>query len=180
MMVTEFEVAWLAGLLDGEGSVGASLTPAGKGKSAITVSVQMSITCRPTLEETLRVIRGLGVIACGYTYQERDPTKHLDAYYLRVTRLLDIATLAERVRPYSVTKRAHWDAMHEFVASRLLVSTTLPSGRARRGGNYRKRAFSTREIELAKTLKVLNARGPGAKVRADEWFARLGSVERAA
>jgi hypothetical protein len=171
----ELRVAWLAGLLDGEGSIGCSIQhrPERSGRAwRIGVAVQMSITHVETIDAALAVLAMIGVKGAGYSYQERDPERHLDAHYLRVTRLVDISLLARRILPHAITKRHQWALILEFTESRLLGAYIDEHGRVQRGG-LPSRPFNTREVEIAQELRRLNARGPGAKRKDAAWHARL-------
>jgi hypothetical protein len=160
--MTETKLAWLAGLFDGEGSIGISRhSPAGSWRAL----VQMSMTSRETIEETIRILREMGITAIGYTYQERDAVNHQDAHYLRVARLADIDRLAKAMLAYSVTKKCHWAVMLAFTTSRLQLSEVGSDGRLRRGGDVRTMAkpFTDADRTCIVTLKRLNRRGAAAK-----------------
>jgi hypothetical protein len=174
-------IAWLAGLWDGEGSVGVTLSVAKgrrKGSPYLTPAIQLSMTCKVTIDAATAVLLKSGVSATSYSYREKDPKKHLDAHYLHVGRLGDIAITARLLLPHSVTKRKQWAAMLEYVESRLSTAELLADGRVKRGGNVR-RPFTAREIELARVLRALNARGPAARKKEAKWLERLSALPRA-
>lgn len=171
-MVSELDLAWLAGWWDGEGSIGIALQHSGsRGWVSLTPSVQASFTDRPALDKIIEVLGSLGITGLGYEYQEKDPTKHKNSWHVRVNRLTDIRILAPRVMPYAVIKRDRWELILEFANSRLEGRELEPSGRVKRGGNTH-RPWKCREIEIAVELRRLNHRGPHTE-EVDEWIKTL-------
>lgn len=174
----ELKIAWLAGLLDGEGSVGVSIShrPDRPHRPySLGAAVQMSTTDKETLDSALDVPKQIGVRGAGYTYQERDPAKHKDAWFLRVIRLVDIDVLARVMVPHSVTKLAQWKLIAEYTESRLRVGSVGLAGRLLRGG-VPKQPYTAREVEIAKRLRALNSRGPGARAKGEPWQQKLKNV----
>lgn len=100
-------VAWLAGLWDGEGSIGVN----DDGRGRMRPRLQMSMASKPTIDTVIDVLAEIGVTGAGYTYQERDPEKHQDAHYLRVGRREDVRKVADALLPHAVTKAEHWRTM---------------------------------------------------------------------
>lgn len=173
MTAPDTDIAWLAGLVDGEGSVGVSSNKPGHGHKT---SIQLCMTHKPTIDRAMEVIAALGCRGQTYTYTEKDPTKHRDAHLLTVRRAWDIRLLAQQMVRFSVTKRLHWALMLEFVESRLEGVTLDGEGRVVRGGpNVRGpnghvcgrsgesrrwwKPYSERDHEIAELLKKENRRG---------------------
>jgi LAGLIDADG-like domain len=161
--VEQFELGWLAGLFDGEGSVGIQLNT---GAKSMRPSLQMSMTCERTIRHAGNLCLKAGVRAAGYTYQEKKPEKHRDAVYLRIIRLRDILVLSEALLPYAITKRDHWSLMIDFCRLRLEGTTLNEDGQVVRGGNKKWwKPYTEREWEIYRELKELNRRGPTARSR---------------
>lgn len=171
------EIAWLAGLIDGEGSVGITIAKrSNEGRLGFSANVQLCMTCERTIEHARSVIECIGAVSVGYSYREKDPRRHLDAHYIRVNRLKDIFCVGSAVAPFAITKAPQWMAMLEYVRSRLSCADLDELGRVKRGGP-RHNGFTDREIELAHILRNLNARGPRAKKKEALWLAKLGFVK---
>jgi hypothetical protein len=159
----EVRIAWLAGLFDGEGSIGASWEHhAGRARAGWRVAVQMSMTDLETIQAAVATLQGLGIGAIGYSYQERKPI-YKDAHYIRVNRMGDIALLADLMLPHSVTKRRQWALARELTLLRLEGVELDEQGRIRRGGHppitRAARVYSEREIAIVDELRQLNQRG---------------------
>ena len=151
-------LAWLAGLLDGEGSIGISIYTLKDGRINVKAAVQMSITHKRTMEVAIALIHDLGLTAWGYTYQEKKPKKHKPSHHLRVNRLADIQTLARALLPYSVTKRLQWQLISEYCVERLEGVELDAQGRMVRGGT-RKKPYTLRDLSLIDALGYANRRG---------------------
>lgn len=154
-MTLELRTAWLAGLVDGEGSVGAHRTARGQ----ITGSIQMSNTCQRTMVQARAVILELGITAVSHHHQERDPTRHQDAYYWRVSRVADLVRLCRALIPYSVTKRPQLELLLALAESRVDGQALDTGGRI---ASRSRKPYSDHEKALQRQLAALNLRGPAA------------------
>jgi hypothetical protein len=161
-MIRDGELWWMAGLFDGEGSIGIFYERKPGRRPVLRTQVQMSMTCETTIKELIRRCTAAGVRSIGYTYQERDPAKHRDAHYIRITRIPDVATLAALMVHRSTTKRRQWALIAEFCRSRLVGATIDAQGRIHRGGphSHAARAYTDRELAIAEEIGLLNQRGP--------------------
>lgn len=156
--------AWLAGMWDGEGSVGIGLDRKMYRVRWLSFrpALQLSMTCEETVMTILSLLREFGAHGAAYTYQEKDPTKHKNAWIIRVVRLLDIRKICETILPYAVTKRERLVLMLDYVNSRLEKSQIL-DGKVVRGGDRSQIGFSDHETKIALKMRCLNKRGPGTK-----------------
>lgn len=161
----EVDLAWLAGLLDGEGSVGASLChkPERARPWSIRPAIQMSITVFSAIERAVAICDDIGVTAATYTYIEKVPAKQLPYWRFAVMRLADIRILAREMLPYSIVKQQHFEVILALVESRLANVELDDRGRIRRGGT-RANPYTAEQVELAKILRNLNVRGPRKEV----------------
>lgn len=148
-------LAWLAGLLDGEGSIGINRVP----PNTYEPRIQMSITHAGTVQHVLEILSAMGIRGRGYSYQEREPERQKDAHYLRINRLVDVNLLAQHMVKLSVTKRRQWELVLEFTNLRLCGARVDEKGRVKRGGKET-RKYGEREHEIMRELSALNRRGP--------------------
>ena len=157
-MVSDIELGWLAGTLDGEGSIGIARRHT-KGAGRLQAAVQMSTTCETTIERVTDIMGRLGSRSRTYGYQEKRPERHRNCWNLRCTRIVDIYVVSLAMHPISVTKREQWARMIEFCASRLDGVDVDERGRIVRGGP-KQRQYNEREFEICAELSLLNRRGP--------------------
>ena len=157
--LSPFELGWLTGTLDGEGSVGLT-----RHLTTIRPQVQVNTTCGETAAQILALYERLGVRGRGYVYQEKKPDRHRPSHLVTASRLIDCYRLAEAVGPGAVTKREQWRVVLEFCELRLSRAEVDELGRVRRGGDWRTRNFSygAREHALYEEIRDLNRRGPRA------------------
>lgn len=163
MNIDPAKLGWLVGIWDGEGSVGLRrVSPTNIGPN-----VQMSMTCKVTIDEILRLLTGLGVTSYGYSYAEKR-SYHLDAHMIRVNRMVDAALLAHILGPLSITKRRQWELLAEFAAIRLANRRVMPDGRLARGG-IPLHPLGEREFQIYDEMRRLNHRnyGPQGETRHD-------------
>jgi len=153
------DLAWLAGLWDGEGSVG--LHRENRRQAAVLApQVQIQMTHEPTIARAAELIRGLGCQAVVYRWLERKPW-HQDAYGFSIGRTGYVLLIAEALWPFAVTKREHWALVREFCQLRIERMGLDGQGRLRRGGTPGRWwiPYSERELELADALASTNRNG---------------------
>lgn len=151
-------LAWLAGLWDGEGSVGVCLSRS-TGTVVQIPQAQINMTHRPTLERALEVFAEIGCSARLQTIVPRDPARHQISYYFAVRRTAWLHAASAALLPYAVTKHEHWRLMFDLCAERISRrGLESPAGSLVRGGISASFApYTAREIELVTLLRALNA-----------------------
>jgi len=147
---TRTDIAWLAGLWDGEGSVG--LTVSG---TTFIVQSQISMTCGATIRRASDLLLGLKV---GHTYLLAGETQkawYKPAHRLYVSQMRNSETIATALRPYSVTKAQNWDLILEWIRSRVESGGGYDAaGRVRR----RSTAYTPEQVALAETIRSIHRR----------------------
>lgn len=151
-MLSDLELGWLAGTLDGEASVGISTDS----RKQLKAAVQMVTTDETTAQCVSALFVRLGLRSVIYKYQEKHPERQKDYFTVRIVRLADLGILAQAMEPVSVTKRRQWRLLLEFVESRLAKATLDEDGRV----TSRHQGYTDIERTLYVKLRVLNKRGP--------------------
>ena len=150
------KLAWLAGFWDGEGSIGFT-----KNGTTFILNCQLSHTEIESVRHILAILKECGISGRGYTYQERDPEKHRDAHYIRVTGINNVRQFAKLMVKHAITKKRHWEIAIQWADSRIAVAGGIDSkGHLRRGFDFRTRKYSSSDIALYEEIKKLNSRGP--------------------
>lgn len=153
--------AWLAGFWDGEGSIGIV-----RDGTSRHLRVQLSHTEYGSTLKILKILEDSGIGGRGYTYQERDPSKHRDAHYIRVSGMGNIYRMSKLIVDFAVTKRRHWEIAIEWVESRAKKAGGFNAdGSIKRIGNAEKRKYTENEVALFEELHELNRRGPEDRIK---------------
>jgi len=154
--------AWLAGLWDGEGSVGVSLTN-NNGRRIICPQIQINMTHEDTVQRVSDVIAATGypVRPTVYQYKYQLANNYKPAYLFALSNTIWVQKIAKHLIPYAVTKLAHWELTYELCDLRIERQGLSKDGRAlRRGGPPGwVKEYGDREIEIADLLREMNRRG---------------------
>lgn len=143
-MLSDHEIGWLAGFIDGEGSVG--IYPQRRA-GTWTPSVQLRHTHEPTVVYITCLLGRLDVRAVWLC--EARPAHHKDSFYARIVRMEEIVRLGEAVAPFSVTKVEQWGVVLAWCVSRL----ARPKQRS---------PYTNEELALAHVASTMNRRGKSA------------------
>lgn len=152
------QAAWLAGLWDGEGSIGVVRSMA-TGRLTLIPQIQIHMTDLPTMDRVVDLFALLGVTARYHRGAEKQ-AHHRDSYHLSVRRTSWVLATAEALAPHSVTKARQWALMHELCELRIARQGVADSGGCLKRGGAPGWAqdYASRELEVAHLLASLNRR----------------------
>lgn len=105
-MLTDFELGWLAGIIDGEGSINCARNGRRNGRSVIGVpapQVGVQNTSQPMLDKVAELYRNLG-IPCSVKGPSWLKGSTMAVYRVDVFRKRDVHTLLVAIRPLLVAK----------------------------------------------------------------------------
>jgi hypothetical protein len=159
MEITSLHLAWLAGLWDGEGSVGVAVERR-RDQAVYIPQIQISMTDEATIMRAADIIREIGCAAVTYRWDEKKP-QHKPAYGFSIRRTGYILRVARELVLHAYTKRALWGLINEFCELRVSRLGLDGEGRLKRGGKPGEwwTPYSPREKELVHALRELNRRG---------------------
>ena len=124
--VTATDLAWLAGLLDGDGHIGARLDIHGNGhgRPVIRTTIQIAMTHEPTIDHTCSLFGGSKFHR---TYQDNLPVKrnHRDVWEWRAGQLQHQYDVLTGVYPYLITKQECAKLVLAIVENKLSESPDL-------------------------------------------------------
>lgn len=111
---TTHQLAWLAGIWDGEGTFG--IYPSG---SKYVGRLTLSNTCPIMINEITKIIESCG--ARIHVWQETESRKpnHKKAYHLTLNKLEDVKNISALMLPYLISKKARAEILIRFIDSRL-------------------------------------------------------------
>jgi hypothetical protein len=143
------ELAWVAGIVDGEGSLCILKTRDLEYNSLrfyLIISVRMS--CKKTIL-TLRDIFDIGRL-----YQMKNKIeRNRDSYTWSLSSRWDCEYVLNLIYPYLVTKKKHADIALQFLRNKKLISAT------KRPGNILWNSLNDRQINLFMQMQALNKSG---------------------
>lgn len=144
--ITDTDLAWLAGIIDGEGSMGVYGQRRKNGTLNYSPRLQIALTHAGGIERIVQILRGLGINAHLWEKPAKRP-QWSDAWYTTVSRLADLKILLPKVMPYLTIRKAEARLLLEYVGNR-------PSHN--KGGNGHINIFTEREKRLIDAVKKLN------------------------
>lgn len=115
----ETDLAWLAGIWEGEGSILLYSRPVTDTRIQITPALEVTNTDIHIVNECRRILEEMG---CNFSYMERKPkkTQHKLAFSLRTQNARYIKTFLELTLKYMVgTKKAYGETLLSFVSRRV-------------------------------------------------------------
>ena len=149
-MADELRVAWLAGLVDGEGAVYMSRSNQ-RGRWIYVPVFRIDMTCSMTIDTVCDLLADLDIDHRRFSY-ERKNKNHKDAQIVNVGRLAALSKLLPLLIPYLVTKRPNAEALLDFVDMRLAADHRSSKG------PYES-TYTGREKKMYEDMRVLNRRG---------------------
>ncbi len=146
---------WLAGLWDGEGSIGARVGLSATGYRAVTLNVQMEMKDEGTVLRAAQILDEYGMFT-SVIKPRRRAESHGQTWHLSVKRMTSAYAMAGLMLPFVVTKYRHWEILREFTGMRIEKVGLRPdgSGKLKQGGAAK--PWGPEEMELAYELGVLN------------------------
>lgn len=112
--VTESDIAWLAGFMDGEGTITITID----GHNRLGPQISVANTCFRVMENVERILKGLDVPYYIHTYTPENP-KHKASCHIRVMRLNAAKDFINKLLPHLRAKDSQARLVLRFVESRL-------------------------------------------------------------
>lgn len=120
--VTQYEIGWLAGFVDGEGYIGISQYKTRRRKTSYSCAIQVSNTDEKMILKAQQIVQKIGVNPYIRThgYGERNKKKSKIVYVLVVHRMGKIIPILEAINPYLTgLKKERADLVLEYCKSRM-------------------------------------------------------------
>jgi len=143
-------VSWLAGFIDGEGSIGFDKTSK---KDFHYPHVIITSTHKPTIERVVEILSAIGV-QCWVTKHTVKNPKHKQDWNVIIRGLKRVKPLLDIIIPHLFTKREQAQAILDFTNYRLSLPSHTPYG--------------GKEKSIIARLHQLNHRGPSETTRAPQ------------
>lgn len=153
--VTSEQLAWLAGIWDGEGSF--LIEPLHKG-THYSGAITMTNSSTKMLQQVITILDNLGIT--GHLYLEKMRSKkHKCCYHITIRNNAMVKKFILVVLPYLVAKSEHAGILLKYIDSRAKYKRVV--GRDSRGRltGVKSQGYSEEEIKYYWQLKKLNAFG---------------------
>jgi hypothetical protein len=153
--VTSQQLAWLAGIWDGEGSFCISYIKKG---SYYTAAASITNSSSEMIVEVTKIIDKLS-IGCHIWLESLRTKKHKQCYHLTVRNNNHLKLFIESLLPYLIAKKAQAEIELRFVNSRLKYQRTVGQDAQGRLTGVKKQLYSEDEVSAYEQLRKLNAFG---------------------
>ena len=147
-MPNEQDLAWLAGFIDGEGSITIFRHKEKNGRIKLCPTIGVYNTCQSTIMHCKKILDSLDTsyhLHC----RKHQGKKNKDSYQLTTRNSKYIYRTITHLRPYLITKAAQAEMTLQFVAKRLDYNTK---------GGYRSR-YDKEDYDLQLATQALNKKG---------------------
>jgi hypothetical protein len=154
--VTSHQLAWMAGIWDGEGSFVISYY---SDRQSFAAAVQLTNSSPEMINEVVKIINIHGIT--GHLYLEPLRTKkHKRCYHLKISRFENMIKITKLMFPYLIAKKAQAEIFIRFVESRMKhkkqVNQDPVTGRLL---GVKRTGYTDEEKSLIEQLKLLNKTG---------------------
>ena len=158
--VTLTELAWLAGIWDGEGTFGINRLKRKNEKSyAYHGRLTLSNTSEEMICEIERIFGLLGVKAHFWREKTSRKPTHKKAVHITLNKQDHVRYVCEKIQPYIVAKKERVSILLEYVISRQQYKKIAIRGEKGRILGVKTQGYSKKEISLYEQMKSLNQVG---------------------
>jgi len=156
--VTSHQLAWLAGIWDGEGTFTISFLQKGKGKFFLSSQITLTNSCPLMINEISKIIDYYKIGA--HLWLENLRTKkHKQCYHLTIRKQECIKKFIELVLPYLITKKSRAEILYRFVCKRMKYKRKVIQGSNGQLKGVKPQSYSDEEMSLYEQIKKLNSKG---------------------
>jgi hypothetical protein len=154
--VTSQQLAWMAGIWDGEGTFCISTQ---HDKTHFAAAIQLTNSSSEMINEVVKIINHYGIT--GHIYLEPLRVhKHKQCYHLKVSRLETMKKMTQLMLPYLIAKKAQAEIFLRFIESRMkFTKTANRDPKTGRLLGIKREGYSVEEKNLVEQLSRLNKTG---------------------
>lgn len=147
----QLKLAWLAGIMDGEGTLGIHKHARKNGnKSVYAVAFSVGNTDKKMIDQVSSILKCVGVQACPSVYQIKLKSWK-PMYFIQIGKRSEIVKILDKLLPFLVTKKERASLVLEWCKSRLTCRQYLPGTHTL--------AWTSRDRYIFQRMKKLNTRG---------------------
>jgi len=159
--VTLTDIAWLAGIWDGEGTFGIyRYNQTSNGKRSYSGRLTLSNTSQAMIDEILRILSEFNIPVNIWKEKEGRKANHKLATHLTINKMEKVKFVCELISPYIKAKKERLDLLVRFITLRQQYKQIV--GRDEKTGKLtgtKKQGYSEEELSLFDRMKNLNQTG---------------------
>lgn len=152
--ITSHQLAWLAGIWDGEGTLMIHYT----NRNYYVGRATLTNTSVIMINEIVKILDDYGIK--GHIFlEDRKVKNHKKCYHLTINKLLNVKKLIELMSPYLIVKKAHSELLLRFIESRLKYKKEIIRVEKGKIECIIQKGYTSEEQTLYQQLKQLNQVG---------------------
>lgn len=150
------QLAWLAGIFDGEGTF-SIIYQKKKHGDAYVARITLSNTSIHMINEIIKILDGFGIR--GHLWEEQPrKKKHKKGYHITINKLKNVKKTCELMLPYLVNKKPNAELLIRYVNSRLeYKKKPIKDEKTGRITGMTKQGYSSKEKSFFEQMSRLNA-----------------------
>ncbi|MFA6385939.1 MAG: hypothetical protein WCW29_04310 [Candidatus Paceibacterota bacterium] len=154
--ISDIEKSWLAGILDGEGSIGISRLMSHRKNPTLTPRISIGNTNMKIINHVREILEKIPITMFIEKCQKVENKNWKQASVIQISHIIGVKKLLDVVTPFLIGKREQAEILLSFVNSRIKIYKSLNRipGNGGRGTPY-----TDEEIKLCYQLKILNKKG---------------------
>lgn len=154
--ISEFELGWLAGILDGEGTISINRLMSHRKNATLTSRISIGNTNFTIIRNLKRIFKKLKIKLFIQKNQRVKGKNWKSAYIIQISHIKGVKSLLDVITPYLIGKKLQAEIVLSFVNSRMKIYDRLGRvpGKGGTGTPYTKE-----EISLWKKARKLNKKG---------------------
>jgi hypothetical protein len=155
---TQEQLAWLAGIWDGEGTFTISCSRRANGKVSYAPQITLTNSCPLMINEIGKIVDYYGITSHLWLEDLRT-MKHKRCYHITMRKHEGLKKFMELVIPYLISKKAQAEILYRFVLKRMEYKRSVGRSSNGRLTGVKEQGYSEEEISLHNQIKKLNAKG---------------------
>lgn len=154
--ISDIEMSWLAGILDGEGSIGISRLISHRKNATLTPRISIGNTNMEIINHVISILKKIPITMFIEKRQKVNNKNWKEAVVIQISHISGVKDLLNKVTPFLIGKKSQAVLLLSFVNSRMKLYEELnrTPGKGGRGTPY-----TEEEKQFCDQIKILNKKG---------------------
>lgn len=154
--ISDIEMSWLAGILDGEGSIGISRMMSHRKNPTLTPRISIGNTNMDIINHVVDILKRIPITMFVEKRQKVNNKNWKQASVIQISHISGVKSLLDKVTPFLIGKKSQAELLLSFVNSRMEVYKKL---NRTPGSGGRGTPYTEEEQQLCDQIKILNKKG---------------------